>query len=444
MNNKNNSLFEFLYNKANYIEDECLNLEDTIDVSFFDVIKNKTVKVLAYQQENCECIKDEYASSFYYDCDKCEGVGVIDFGNNKVTCNRCDGKRRIKKENCPLCNGKLYVLRKKEMSVTLNGENDITIKGKGLSSNGQTGDLLLHINISNRDEYIIKGNDVYAKTIVFFKENEFNRSKDIETCVDVVKYKLSEIKYENVIKFEKKGLNGGDFYQPVRCQVKGEKGKDVYKNVILDTKKSGFYIKCEDLYSKSLIIDVYDYKPLNDENYEYVELSSCNSYSTVKLENKGLKGKNNGENGDLYLQIFIGDFFTRGNDIYLGKCELNKSELSGNKKIIVVNGTRISVPLDKKKTENYFLDMGNYGLMENKDKKNKLFVRIPVEKNETYKVMVSKKEGYIKNYKKFFDDVVEVYRTDNNLGDCIHFNGEGTYKDLYGNNIVVSLKKGVK
>ena len=369
MINKNNSLFELLYNKANRIEDECLDLEDTINVSFFDVVKSKTVKVLVNQQESCECTKDEYASSFYCDCDKCGNTGVINAGNVTVICNRCIGKGKVKKDECPLCNGRLYVLKKKEMSVSLNGDNDILVKNKGLVANGKSGDLLLHVNVFDKDEYIVKGNDVYAKTIIEFKDNEFNRSKEIETCVDVVKYKLSEIKYENVVKFDKKGINGGDFYQPIRCQVKGEKGKDVYKNVILDTKKKGFYISVEELYSSSLIINAYDYKPLNDDNYEYIELSSCNSYSTVKFENKGLKGKNNGENGDLYLQLFVGDFFVKGNEIFLSKSELNKSEVSGNKKIISVNGTRISVPFDKKRIDNYFLDMGNYGLIESKDKK---------------------------------------------------------------------------
>jgi len=444
MNNRNNSLFELIYNKANKVEDECLDIEDTIDVSFLDVIKRKTVKVLVKQQEPCMCLKDEYASSFYCDCDKCNNSGVLVLGNIKVLCNRCKGKGKILKDLCPLCSSRLYVLNKKEMNITLSGESDIVVEAKGLKSNDNIGNLLLHVNVIDKDEYIIKGNDVYSKKIIFFKKNEFDRTKEVETCIDFTKFKLSEVKYENVIKFSKKGLNGGDFYQPVRCEVKGDKGKDVYKNVILDTKKKGFYISREEIYSSSCVINAYDFKPLNDDNYDYIELSSCNSYTTVKVDNKGLKGKDNGDNGDLYIQIFVGRFFVKNNDIFLSSCDLNKSEMSGNKKVITVNGTKISVPFDKKQSNNYFLDMGNYGLIENKDKKSKLYIRIPVVDKETYNITVNAKEGYIKDYKKFFGENVKVYKTNNNLEDYIYFNGEGIVRDTHGNDIVISLKKGVK
>lgn len=443
MSNKNNSLFELIYNKANNINVKNLSIEDMISVSFLDALKNKTVSVKVNQQEKCECLKSEHVSSFYIPCDKCDEKGFLNVDNNKVVCNRCFGKGMLIKDLCPLCHGDLFRLVKKDLRVTLNGENNLVIKDKGLNINGEVGDLFLKVNVYDKDSYIIKGKDVYSKKIIYFKKNEFDRNKEVETCIDFTKFKLKEVKYEDVIKLEGKGIGGGDFYQPVRCEVKGEKGKDVYKNVILSSKKEAFFIKKEELYSSSLLLNVYDYKPLNDENYEYVKLDSYSSYGTVKLENKGLKGKNNGDNGDLYLQIFVGDFFVKNNDIYLSKCELSKTEMSQSKKNIVVNGTKISVPFDKKKNSNYFLDMGNNGLLLGKDKKSKLFIRIPVKNEEEYYITISNCDKcYVCDYKKFFNEEVKTYKTNNNLENYIYFDGNKEVYDSFNNKVNISLKKG--
>ena len=443
MGNSYNSLFNLIYNRANNIKEDNLDIECTASVSFLDAFKCKRVKVKVDVQTKCECLSNEYIDSFYEECDKCSGNGKVVLNGFDVICNRCDGRGKLLKIVCPLCNGKMYVLHKEDMFINLNKEEDVIVKGKGLTINGKTGDLCIHIDVYDKDAYVIEGKDVYCKKIIDFKKNEFDKSKDVETCVDVSKIKLSEIKYLNVIKLNGKGIDGGDFYQPVRCEVKGEKGKDVYKNVILTSKCESFYIHREEIYSSDAFMRVYEYKPLNDDNYEVIHVDNCNSYSTIKLECKGMKGKNNGENGDLYLQVFVGDYSVINGDVYLNKCELSKNELSTGKKSIVVNGTKINVAYDKKSTSNYFQDMGNYGALLGKDKKSKLFIRIPVG-SETYNITVNKKTGYVKDYKKFFNEDVKVYSSNHNLEEYICINGETVVYDNDGNKVNVTYRKGVK
>ena len=443
MNNKYDSLFNLIYNKANNIGNEDLDIECSVSVSFLDAYKCKRVKVLVDKQVKCECLSNEHIDSFYDECDKCFGNGTIKLNGYDVICNRCNGKGKLVISTCPLCNNKMYVLNKEEMFVTLNKENDIVIENKGLTLNGKSGNLTIHVDIYDKDAYDIKGKDVYCKKILGFKKNEFDKSKEVETCVDFTKIKLSEIKYMNIVKLASKGIDGGDFYVPVRCEVKGERGKDVYKNVILDRKRDGFYINMKDIYSSDHILNVYDYKPLNDDNYQYIKIDNCGSYHTFKVDHLGIKGKNNGENGDLYLQLFVGDYVLVDKDIYLCKSELTKNELSSGKKSIVVNGTKINVPYDRKAIENYFLDMGNYGLMLDKNQKGKLFIRINVSGGETYSISVDKK-GYVSDYKKFFNENVKVCKTSNNLEDYIYVDGSEVVSDKYNNRVKVSYRKGVK
>ena len=444
MSNKYNSLFNLIYNKANNIREDNLDIECTVSVSFLDAYKCKRVKVNVDKQVKCECLSNEYIDSFYGECDKCNGAGFIKQNGFSVVCNRCNGKGKEVLNVCPLCNSKMYVLGKEEMFVTLNKEENIVIENKGLTINGKTGNLILNIDVYDKDAYEIKGKDVYCRKIIDFKKNEFDKSKEVETCVDFTKIKLSEIKYMNIVKLAGKGIDGGDFYVPVRCEVKGEKGQDVYKNIILDSKREGVYINKADVYTSDVILKWYDYKPLNDDNYEYIKLDNCVSYSTLKLECKGMKGKNNGENGDLYLQLFVGDYSVINNDIYLNKSELSKTEISNGKKGIVVNGTKINVMYDRKLKDNYFLDMGNYGLLLGKDKKSRLFVRMNVSLYEEYSISVNSKKGYVKEYKKFFNEEVKVYKNDTNLGDCIYIDGNSVVYDKYNNKINVSYRKGVK
>ena len=91
MLNKYNSLFNLIYNKANNIKEDSLDIECTISVSFLDAYKCKRVKVSVDKQVKCECLSNEYINSFYNECDKCDGTGFINQNGFSVICNRCNG-----------------------------------------------------------------------------------------------------------------------------------------------------------------------------------------------------------------------------------------------------------------------------------------------------------------------------------------------------------------
>lgn len=440
-------LLQEMYDKSNNLNREPKeDINDVIYVSFFDVLKEKTVKRKVYQMSNCLCLETQNVHKFYTNCPKCQGLGTIKILNNDLICNCCKGKGKIVKEECPICKGKTTILRKEEIEICLNKsllENPLLVVDKKRINQGN---LVLKVVIYDKDFYFIKDDDIYSKKVLYFAKKDFKVSKEIETMVDFSNIKLEKIVYQQVIKLEGKGLNGKDFYQPVQCEVEGNKGKNNYGNIILEKKEKGIYLKKESLYSQNLVFEYSLTKPLNDPNYLYLDLSKFNkNYDILTFEEKGFPSIDGGKNGDLIIKVFVGKYFIKDNALYRIDEQLTKTELSSHKKSIIVDNEKYLANMEKNKENNYFLNMGKFGLLDKNNKQGDFYTLI----NQTYSIyristFNKSSHFYIEDYQHFFGEKVKSYTSCSNMENYIEVNAMENptkVKDREGNLVIVSLLK---
>jgi len=437
------SLFKSEYNKANMIDIKSdLDIYDECSFSYLDILKEKEVDIISKVYKDCKCTSSVNFNTYYNKCDKCEGKGKIILNSNEVVCNHCKGTGKVIKEVCPLCDGEGKVIKEGKVLVKLNKElkdNDIiTIKNKGKESNDVKGDLFIKVIISDKECFKIINNDVYDKRMIEFSKEDLNKgvSKEVETIKGKVSVKSKGEEEREVVKLVGEGISGGDYYVCLSNELTPLKGKDVYKNVIVNKEMLGFYIDKKELNSDKKCLSVYYYRKINDDRVIYIDLKEANNFKIVKLKEKGLKGKNGGVNGDLYLRVYFDDEFVNVNDeLYHKPINLNKYEVSDGKKVIEFNKDKINLSFPKNLGEVAEVKVDDYGFMLDKNVfGNAYFVVNPFE-YEVYKVSVrvnkKNKVIYLKDYKRYFNEEVKFNYSDglkivlNRKSDKVIVNDEG-------------------
>lgn len=415
---KKNSLFVEEYNKANMINIKSdLDIYDECEFSYLDILKEKEVKVPVKTYKDCKCLESVNFNSYYNKCDKCNGDGKYSVNGNVVFCNHCRGKGRIIKEVCPICNGEGKVIKKENILVKLDKnlkDNDvITLKGKGKYSNDIKGDLFIKVTISDRECFDVINKDVYDKRMIDFSKEEINKgiSKEVETVKGVVNVKSSNEVREEIVRLIGEGIDGGDYIICLNNELTPIKGEDVYKNVIVNKNMLGFYIYKQELKEDKKCLSVFYYRKLNQMDYEYIDLVEANNFKIVKLKGKGLSGKNGGVNGDLYLRVYFDDEFVCVNDkLYYKPIKLNKYEINDGKKTIEFNKNKIILNFSKNLKQIETIEVDDFGFKTNKNDFDSINIMVsPFEWNVyNVSVKVNKRDKviYLKDYKKYFNELV--------------------------------------
>jgi len=444
-------LFKSVYNKANMINMKSdLDIYDECEFSYLDILKEKEVEVVSKAYKDCKCVSSVNFNTYYNKCEKCEGKGKIILNGNQVVCNHCKGEGKVTKEICPLCNGEGKLVKLGKVKVKLNKnlkDNDIiAIKGKGKESNDIKGDLFIKVMISDKECFEIVNNDVYDKRMIEFSKEDLNKgiSKEIETVKGFCKVKSNGGEVHEVVKLEGEGISGGDYYICLYNELTPLKGKDVYKNVIINREMLGFYIDRDELYKDMKCLNVYYYKKLNINNYIYIDLEDANNFKIVKLKEKGINGKNGGTKGDLYLRIYFDDEFVCMDDkVYHKPINLTKNEVNDGKKVLGFDKNKIVLNFPKNLEEEYKVKVDDYGFMVDKNEfDSAYFVINPFEYNN-YKVSVKvgKKDKliYLKDYKKYFNEEVKFNYSE---GLKVNLNKKNDYvivSDDEGNKVKVNV-----
>ena len=414
------NLFETKYNQSNHVHvKEMLNIYDECFFSYIDILKGKEVEVMSKGVVDCKCTSSVHVSTYYDKCDKCNGKGHLHINGNEVVCNRCYGKKRVIKNVCPLCKGEGEVVGDKKVMVKLDSslkEGDvITLEGMGQESNGVKGDLIIKVRIGDYDCFDIKGNDVYDRRLIKFSKEDIAKSvsKKIETIKGFTFVASKGEEEKEIVKLEKEGVNGGDFYVCLHNELTPIRGKDVYKNIIISKEEKGFYLDKKELISDIKCLTSNYYKRVHDVDFEYVELDDVNNFKVVKLKRKGLDGKYGGERGDLYLRVFFDDeFICRNDELYHLPINLNKYEIKDGKKALEFEKNKVVLTFEKNLMDIQIIDVEDFGFMIN----NKMFdsckfIVSPFE-YKVYKVSVRVKKKdkiiYIKDYKKYFFEEISV------------------------------------
>lgn len=445
------SLFKTEYNKANMINVKSdLDIYDECNFSLLDILKEKEVEVLCKQYKDCKCVSSVNFSTYYSRCEKCDGKGKLVLSGNEVLCNHCNGIGRVTKEKCPLCEGEGKVIKKSKVFIKLNKtlkeEDVITVKGKGKIGEDVAGDLFIKVKIEDKDCFEIKNNDVYDKRMIDFSKEELNKgvSKQIETVKGFVSVKSKGEQEKEVVRLVEEGIENGDYYVCLSNELTPLKGEDVYKNVIISEDNLGFYIDKNELISEKRCLTVNYYKKLNELNYEYIDLKEANNFKIVKLKGKGLKGKNGGVNGDLYLRIYFDDEFGVMGDVLHHKgIKLNRYEVSDGKKVVEFNKEKVTLNFPKNISDEYESSVKDLGFIVGKNEfEDAKFIVNPSD-NEVYKVSVrvNKRDKviYIKDYKKYFYEEVKINYNEglkitlSKKDNCI------VVRDVEGNKVIVKV-----
>lgn len=448
---KKDNLFIEIYNNENFINiKKDLDLYDECSFSYLDILKEKEVEVLSKVVNSCKCFESVNFNTYYDLCDKCRGTGKLSINGNEVVCNHCKGEKKVIKNLCPLCNGEGKIIRRGKVKVKLSKslkDNDvITVKGAGKESNGLKGDLFIKVKVNDIGCFEIKGNDVYDRRIIEFSKEEIGKgvSKNVETVKGYIKVRSSGEEVNEVVKIDNNGIDDGDFYVCLKNELIAIKGKDVYKNVIINRNMLGFYINKDELDTDKKCLSVYYFKKVNDDNYEYIELEDVNNFKIVKLKEKGLKGKFKGVNGDLYLRVYFDDEFKVIDDkLYSLPIKLTKYEVSEGKKIIEFNKNKISLTFNKNLNEERDIEVNDYGFMLDKNNFDSVIFNVNPFGYEIFKVCVrvSKKDRviYLKDYKKYFYEEVKLYNE--GLKVNLSKKRENIVIDSEGNKVIVRVIK---
>lgn len=447
----NDTLFVKNYNKENnLIVKDNLDIYDECDFSFLDILKEKEVEIVSKVEDKCKCTESVNFNVYYDKCNKCLGSGKLLFNCNEVICNHCHGKKMIVKNLCPLCKGEGKIIKKGIVRVKLNNKikngDVLTLVGYGKERNGVKGNLYIKVRISDIECFKVENNDVYDKRIIFFNKDDIAKdiSKVVETIKGEVKVKSSKEEVYETVRLENQGIDNGNFYVCLHNDLIEIKGKDAFKNILIDKNKTSFYIKESELESDAKCLKCYYFKPINDEEYRYIELEDVNNFKIFKLKENGLKGKNGGLNGDLYLRVFFNEDFKNIDDkLYSYPIKLNKYEINDGKKVLELNKSKINLIFEKKLVQERIVEVDDYGFMINKNDFDKVnFIVNPCE-YEVYKVSVkvNKKDKviYLKDYKKYFYETVSLYN--DGLKVILNKKNENVVFDELGNKVIVKVIK---
>ena len=407
------------YNKANIVNKEFETLYQDIDVSFLDILNGNEIDVVVKIYDNCVCKDSTHLSEFFNVCDKCKGTGIINLNGHELVCNECKGEKYLRINNCYLCNNKGKILKDSEIKLVMSKSYK---SGDIITLDYQTYKIELKLNVVDKDNYLIKGNDVYLlKAIKYSKQDYSNKnSKLIKTVVDYSKVK-SEFKIKNeIVKLEGKGLNGGDFYFSFENEIEIEK-KTIYTNILLND--TG-YVKISDLVNEKIVC-ARNSIALNYNDYVFVD------ENVDKYEN------------DEYVINFnkfdVENFEFIDNEYYY-VVDLDKEDLDADKKNILINGEKVNLSIKKNAKEISYLYLENKGFVNKLGKKEGIKVKVNPYFENIYKISIKKNKNivYVDDYKYFDYRLVMSLTKSDYLTDYIKIKDEDK---VYVDNDLVLIKR---
>ncbi|KIL70997.1 hypothetical protein M378DRAFT_175298 [Amanita muscaria Koide BX008] len=158
------------------------DLETTVNISFLDSAKGKAVKVTVSPIVNCPTCSGTglKKGAKRQTCTACGGTGhrtfVIDSGFQMAsTCNVCGGVGSVvpPSSQCSDCDGVGKVQTKKTVTVNIPAgvEDGMTVRVPNagdtpVSGKGQTGDLLVRVNVAPSNVFTRQGANLYHKATI--------------------------------------------------------------------------------------------------------------------------------------------------------------------------------------------------------------------------------------------------------------------------------------
>ncbi|MFX0549225.1 molecular chaperone DnaJ [Hathewaya histolytica] len=220
------------------------DLETTINLTFEEAVFGCEKELKINKHEHCTTCKGNGAKpgTSPKTCDKCGGTGRITiqkrtaFGafSTQTTCDKCSGLGTYIEEKCTTCRGTGRLKKQKKISIKVpagvDTGNIIPIRGQGEpgDNNGPSGDLYVHIRVSNHNVFERRGFDIYIDQHISVGKAILGTELKVPTVDGEVIYKVPEGTQSNtVFRLKNKGVP----------KVNGVGRGDQYVKVIVDIPK---------------------------------------------------------------------------------------------------------------------------------------------------------------------------------------------------------------
>ena len=159
-------------------------------------------------------------------CDKCSGKGRINieqrtpFGIIRQTriCSSCSGSGKIPKQICPSCSGKGILNKKEKMKIKIpagiNNNQTLRVQNSGNEIyEGETGDLLLFINVKPHKFFQRNGDDISLDFEISFSQAALGSTVLVPTLYGNTKIKIpAGIQSNTVLRLKGKGIKNVSYY----------------------------------------------------------------------------------------------------------------------------------------------------------------------------------------------------------------------------------------
>ena len=194
-----------------------LDIEIEISLDFNEAIFGCEKEIEITYKKPCKSCKGTGAKNGeFYTCDYCNGHGQIMMRQGFMTytqeCPKCEGKGKIPKDICSVCRGIGGIDESETITVNIPAGVDVgnrlRVPAKGnISNNGHRGDLYIHFDIKDDENFVRDGNDIYIEVPVFFTQILLSEEIKVPSLEGELTIKLSpKIRDKEHFIFKNKGV----------------------------------------------------------------------------------------------------------------------------------------------------------------------------------------------------------------------------------------------
>lgn len=194
-----------------------LDIEQEISLEFNEAVFGSEKDIEVKYLEPCDdCNGTGAKDGVLSTCSYCQGQGQVVMRQGFMTfaqeCPKCHGTGKSSGESCPTCKGVGGIEKSESVTISIpagiNAGNRLRVPGKGnIDSFGHRGDLYLHFDIEEDENFVRDGDDIYIEVPVFFTQLLLSEEITVPSLEGEVSINLSpKIRDKEHFIFNNKGV----------------------------------------------------------------------------------------------------------------------------------------------------------------------------------------------------------------------------------------------
>jgi len=194
-----------------------LDIEQEISLEFSEAVFGVEKEITVSYLEPCNDCKGTGAKDgILATCHYCGGQGQVVMRQGFMTfaqeCPKCHGSGKSSQESCKSCNGLGGIKKSEKVTISIpagiNVGNRLRVPGKGnIDTYGHRGDLYLHFDIEDDENFVRDGDDIYIEVPVFFTQLLLSDEIKVPSLEGELSIKLSpKVRDKEHFVFNNKGV----------------------------------------------------------------------------------------------------------------------------------------------------------------------------------------------------------------------------------------------